>query len=517
MQTQHRRRPRRSTPTTCRACCDLLRQHLRGDAALFLSEHRIRNAGGQWAWMRARGRVVERDADGRALRVAGTARDITASRSAERERRMSSEVLRSMAEAVAVFDRDFVFISVNPAFTRMTGYGDAEVIGRSTSLIDSSSTTRTSTGTCAPNWSATAAGPARSGSSARTAASSCAGCRPARCTTRSGQRSHYVAVLADITDQKRAEQELRYLANYDTLTSLPNRALLSERLSRAIVRARRNGTAHRGAVPRPGPLQGHQRLARPCRRRPHPARRRRAPAADRRRRAHRRAPGRRRVHRGAGGHRHRRGRRAGRARASSPRSRRRWISTSATTCRSRRRSASACTPTTRRCRPTCSSTPTPRCTRPRPPAAAPSCATPRRWTSRSAAAPRSPRALRKVLDRDELRLVFQPRLSLAEHAHHRRRGAAALDQRRARRDPAVAVHPAGRGERPDPGDRRMGAARGLRGAQALAPAGPARPDHGGQRLGAAAAARRPARRGRARARGNRRAGRHAWSWNSPKA
>ena len=55
----------------------------------------------------------------------------------------------------------------------------------------------------------------------------------------SGQRSHYVAVFTDITDKKRAEQELRYLANYDTLTSLPNRALLSERLSRAIVRARR--------------------------------------------------------------------------------------------------------------------------------------------------------------------------------------------------------------------------------------------------------------------------------------
>src|SRR4029453_8833497 len=102
-----------------------------------------------------------------------------------------------------------------------------------------------------------------------------------------GQRSHYVAVLGDITDQKRAEQELRYLANYDTLTSLPNRALLSERLSRAIVAPPRHGDrpahpraaggaagapngarppprqSHRDAVPRPGPLQGHQRLARP--------------------------------------------------------------------------------------------------------------------------------------------------------------------------------------------------------------------------------------------------------------
>ena len=49
-------------------------------------------------------------------------------------------------------------------------------------------------------------------------------------------------MLNDITDQKRAEQELRYLANYDTLTDLPNRALLSERLGRAIVRARRQDT-----------------------------------------------------------------------------------------------------------------------------------------------------------------------------------------------------------------------------------------------------------------------------------
>jgi diguanylate cyclase (GGDEF)-like protein len=49
-------------------------------------------------------------------------------------------------------------------------------------------------------------------------------------------------VVNDITDKKRAEQELRYLANYDTLTGLPNRALLSERLGRAIVRARRQET-----------------------------------------------------------------------------------------------------------------------------------------------------------------------------------------------------------------------------------------------------------------------------------
>ncbi len=51
-------------------------------------------------------------------------------------------------------------------------------------------------------------------------------------------------------------------------------------------------------------------------------------------------------------------------------------------------------------------------------------------------------ALHKVLDRGELRLVFQPPLGAVAAADHRRRGAAALDQRGIRRDPAEPVHPA---------------------------------------------------------------------------
>ena len=58
-------------------------------------------------------------------------------------------------------------------------------------------------------------------------------------------------------------------------------------------------------------------------------------------------------------------------------------------------------------------------------------------------------ALRKVLDRDELLRVVTSRACRCA-PHRRGRGAAALDQRRARRDPADHVHPAGRGNRDDP-------------------------------------------------------------------
>ncbi|WP_305068927.1 EAL domain-containing protein [Lysobacter sp. 5GHs7-4] len=223
-----------------------LKRHLRGDVALFLSEHRIRNPGGGWSWMRARGRVVERDAKGRALRVAGTARDITASRSAERDRRISSEVLRSMAEAVAVIDRDFHFVSINPAFTHMTGYGDAEVIGRSASLLDSRQHDPEFYQEMRAELERSGRWSGEIWQSRKDGAEFLCWLQSSAVLDAVGQRSHYVAVLTDITDQKRAEQELRYLANYDTLTSLPNRTLLSERLSRAIVRARRQG--HRIAV-----------------------------------------------------------------------------------------------------------------------------------------------------------------------------------------------------------------------------------------------------------------------------
>lgn len=53
---------------------------------------------------------------------------------------------------------------------------------------------------------------------------------------------HYILVLTDISAQKSAEKELRFLANYDHLTGLPNRSLLLERINHAIDFSNRNDT-----------------------------------------------------------------------------------------------------------------------------------------------------------------------------------------------------------------------------------------------------------------------------------
>ena len=217
-----------------------------GTTDMYQSEHRIRDDHGQWIWVRARGRAVERDAQGRVLRIAGTAVNISNLREAERERQIASQVLQSMSEAVSVLDRNFRFVSVNPSFTRMTGYPPASVVGQGAELLDSPKHEQAfysdvrDTLVRDGRFSGEMWQRRNDGEEFLCAIESSAVLGSA------GAQQLYVCVLSDITQQKRAEQELRYLANFDTLTNLPNRALLAERLSRAIVKARR--ADHRIAV-----------------------------------------------------------------------------------------------------------------------------------------------------------------------------------------------------------------------------------------------------------------------------
>ena len=54
-----------------------------------------------------------------------------------------------------------------------------------------------------------------------------------------GAVRNHVAMLTDMTERKEAEDQLRYLSDFDPLTDLPNRRLLRDRTIQAIARARR--------------------------------------------------------------------------------------------------------------------------------------------------------------------------------------------------------------------------------------------------------------------------------------
>lgn len=211
--------------------------HLRGQREWFTSEHRVRSGNG-WEALRVRGLATAHDASGRALQVSGIASPVGSALPARAEQ-IAVAVQQNMSEAVCVLTPDFVICQTNPAFQRITGYANADIVGRGLDVLDSPQhdpafyeAIRREV-RAHGKWSGEAWARRKDGEEFLCATS---------LFTLGGHEDAtqpVVVVFSDITHTRRAEQELRYLANFDALTNLPNRALLSERLAGAIVRARR--------------------------------------------------------------------------------------------------------------------------------------------------------------------------------------------------------------------------------------------------------------------------------------
>ncbi|HJS36915.1 MAG TPA: PAS domain S-box protein, partial [Burkholderiales bacterium] len=108
---------------------------LKGERPDYGGEHRFRVADGSWKWLLSRGRVTERDASGRALRMTGINLDVTARKQAEEARNEAEERYRSLVELAP----DAVVVScggiieyANPAAARLIrARSPEEVLGRS--------------------------------------------------------------------------------------------------------------------------------------------------------------------------------------------------------------------------------------------------------------------------------------------------------------------------------------------------------------------------------------------------
>jgi PAS domain S-box-containing protein len=73
----------------------ILNEHLNGKTPMYESEHRLRHKSGRWVWVLDRGRVIERDSAGRAVRACGTHLDITDRRQAEDKLAESEAILKA--------------------------------------------------------------------------------------------------------------------------------------------------------------------------------------------------------------------------------------------------------------------------------------------------------------------------------------------------------------------------------------------------------------------------------------
>ena len=107
---------------------------IRGLATTYREEHRLITHSGDWKWVESRGMVVERDANGAAVRMTGTNADITERKLAETSLRASENQLRLVIDNVpaliAYFDLDRRYRFVNKRYAEFYGYTPEEIIGK---------------------------------------------------------------------------------------------------------------------------------------------------------------------------------------------------------------------------------------------------------------------------------------------------------------------------------------------------------------------------------------------------
>jgi len=155
----------------------------------------------------------------------------------ETKLRVHSTVFESIMEGVMVTDADGDIISVNPAFTHITGFKSEEVIGNNPRIMRSGRHdeefyrrmwesihthgswsgevwNRRKNGSIQPEW-----------------------LNINRVCNRDGEVTHYVASFIDTSGIKASQEQLHHLAHHDNLTGLPNRLLLKDRLKQSLKRA----------------------------------------------------------------------------------------------------------------------------------------------------------------------------------------------------------------------------------------------------------------------------------------
>lgn len=202
-------------------------------------EVRRRRKSGEIFWASLQLSLLKDDS-GQPSGLIGYLSDITARIEAEKTMRLQARIFENSEESILITDIDRRILSVNPAFCKITGYPENEVVGQPQEFLRSDKHpanfyediwahvdreghwqgevwSRRKNGEDFPGWASISL-----------------------VRNRDGQVSHYFSMFTDITDRKRAEERIHYLAYYDDLTGLPNRSLLNKLVDQALIEARRN-------------------------------------------------------------------------------------------------------------------------------------------------------------------------------------------------------------------------------------------------------------------------------------
>jgi diguanylate cyclase (GGDEF)-like protein/PAS domain S-box-containing protein len=200
---------------------------------------RFRRKDGSYMWIRSRGQVVERDAGGNPKRILGTHSDITKQHLAEERIRLLSQALEQSPASVVITDTDGRIEYVNSAFSEITGFTSDDVMGLRPIV---GAEQRTEQRHFSNLWNAVAQGIEWKGERENRKKNG----EPfwehtviSPVQDETGTVSHYLAISEDVSLRKQQEEHILHQAHYDSLTGLPNRFLVLDRLGLALIKAQR--------------------------------------------------------------------------------------------------------------------------------------------------------------------------------------------------------------------------------------------------------------------------------------
>lgn len=181
------------------------------------------------------------DRDGNILGLVQAIQDVTEKNRSERKLQQAASIFENTIEGVIIADGKANILSVNPAFTRITGYEEDEVRGKNPRVLSSGRQDRAFYERMWQALSSTGYWQGEVWNRHKSGKAYAEWLTISVIRDNAGEPKNYIAVFADITSSKKVHDEFEYLAHHDPLTKLPNRLLFNARLSHSLARAVRSG------------------------------------------------------------------------------------------------------------------------------------------------------------------------------------------------------------------------------------------------------------------------------------
>ncbi|MEE4138961.1 putative bifunctional diguanylate cyclase/phosphodiesterase [Pseudomonas viridiflava] len=155
--------------------------------------------------------------------------------------RLAATVFDAASEGIVIFDPDYCILTVNQAFSRVSGYLPEDVIGRRVTDIASSRDARRHFQAIHQSLEQTGQWQGELVEARKNGELYPQWLQLNVVLDKAGKLSHIVGFFSDLSSRRAAEERMRYLAHFDELTGLANRSLFNERLREARERVRSGG------------------------------------------------------------------------------------------------------------------------------------------------------------------------------------------------------------------------------------------------------------------------------------